>query len=375
VNTGRTRAPDDTRRQDALDLDKLVGRDVTAQLAGVWIVHCESQYYSDMASSTLPTLTVTGRFVRAAATDETFQRTKIQSNQPVDINEDGLLRPGDQQQSYTYNVRMPERCKHPRQDALDRAVLVQCESHWADMRSAFKRVSLRQPLPSSIDGGEFGENLVCHGSSADDLCIGDKLALVVGRRRGKRARADYEDTLLLQISSPRRPCSKVDKKFGQTYNGSGVRAYCARSGRAGFLCRVLVPGTLPADGCTLRVIERPLPQWTLSRVSSLLYGMEGAADTPSYSLPGFDYTTPSRAQGTGGGRSAVLAKWKGTEEELAELAGLDLLAGFEWQDELRAMHEAVVGGVDATDVDAGEARSRSSSWRLWLWDRIVQRVG
>jgi Ca2+-binding EF-hand superfamily protein len=35
VNTGRTRAPDDTRRQDALDLDKLVGRDVTAQLAGV----------------------------------------------------------------------------------------------------------------------------------------------------------------------------------------------------------------------------------------------------------------------------------------------------------------------------------------------------
>jgi MOSC domain-containing protein YiiM len=316
-------------------------------------------------------LTVTGRFVRADAPGSTFERKRIAPRRPAQITAAGFVRPDDGQQSFTSNVRMPDRCYHAVQDALDRAVLVQTEAHWIDVRCHFSEqgTSLHRPLPPAINGGDFGENILCRGASADDLCIGDKVALVdlkrdwaeVGRRH-KRGRADREDDrLLLQITSPRRPCSKVDKKFGQTWDGGGVRAYCARSGRAGFLCRVLVPGVLPADGCILRVVERPFPHWTLSRVSSLLYGIEGAVDAPGYSLPGFDHTTPSLTRGTGGGRSAVLAKWKGTEEELAELANLEPLAGFEWQDELRAMHEAVISG-DRT----GLLVSSSATTSLWL---------
>ncbi len=52
-----------------------------------------------------------------------------------------------------------------------------------------------------------------------------------------------------------------------------MRACCTRTSRADFLCRVLTPGILP-DGCNLAIVERPHPQWTLFRVSSLIYGME-----------------------------------------------------------------------------------------------------
>ena len=52
--------------------------------------------------------------------------------------------------------------------------------------------------------------------------------------------------LVLQVTSPRRPCSKIDRAFGEMWNGQGVRAHCAKSGRAGIMCRVLSPGALPA---------------------------------------------------------------------------------------------------------------------------------
>ena len=112
------------------------------------------------------------------------------------------------------------------------------------------------------------------------------------------------------------------------------------------MCRVLTPGTLPSDGCQLRVVERPHARWPLSRVASLLYGIEGACDNPAvYVLPGFSHTTPGGCRGAGGGKQAVLDKWQGTLSELRELAGLRELASFEWKDEFAAM-QAVVGGWD-----------------------------
>ena len=106
-------------------------------------------------------------------------------------------------------------------DRLDRAVLVQSEEHWQDIRNEFEYKPLRQPLPKKVAGGSFGENLLISGCSSDDLCIGDKLVVV---RESKCITDDSADTLVLQITSPRRPCSRVDKQFGATWDGSGVRA-------------------------------------------------------------------------------------------------------------------------------------------------------
>ena len=90
-------------------------------------------------------------------------------------------------------------------------------------------------------------------------------------------------------------------------------------------------------GTELEVVERPNPNFTLSRVASLLYGMEGACDNPAqYTLPG-PGTELGETQGEGGGRRGVKAKWKGTEDELRQLAAMPELSAFEWGDEFRAI--------------------------------------
>jgi MOSC domain-containing protein YiiM len=76
---------------------------------------------------------------------------------------------------------------------------------------------------------------------------------------------------VLEISSPRRPCSRVDQRFGRTFQLAGVRAEAARTGVAGIMLRVLQPGSI-ARGDTFRVVLRPHPEWSVMRAASLLYG-------------------------------------------------------------------------------------------------------
>ena len=280
-----------------------------------------------------------GIYSRMATTMGTFDRQQLDG--PIELTNMGI------KNSHTYHVVADWLTT---EDRLDRALLVQSEEHWQDIRNEFESKPLRQPLSEKMAGGSFGENLFISGCSSDNLCIGDKLVVL---QESKSSTEDSADALMLQITSPRRPCSNVDKQFGATWDGSGVRAYCARSGRAGFMVRVLTPGVLP-EGCQLCVTERPHPRWTLSRVASLIYGMEGACDQPQhYTLPGFTHTTTSGVRGSGGGREAVLAKWKGTEAELRELASLPELAAYEWKDEVQAMLHAVDSRWQASSVVAG----------------------
>jgi hypothetical protein len=43
--------------------------------------------------------------------------------------------------------------------------------------------------------------------------------------------------LRLQVTSPRRPCSNVDKTKTATYTKHGIRAHCARTGDGGVFFR------------------------------------------------------------------------------------------------------------------------------------------
>lgn len=99
--------------------------------------------------------------------------------------------------------------------------------------------------------GAFGENLSTLGWTEDDVCIGDVL------RFGKA---------LLQVSQGRQPCWKLNRRFGV----SDMALRVQRSGRSGWYYRVLEEGAA-GPGDLLALVERPCPDWPLSRLTRLLY--------------------------------------------------------------------------------------------------------
>lgn len=97
----------------------------------------------------------------------------------------------------------------------------------------------------------FGENISTIGLTEADVCIGD-----VFRIGG----------VTLQIAQGRQPCWKLNARFG--IEDMAVRVQ--RTGRTGWYYRVVEPGRIvPGDG--LQHIDRPRPEWPLSRVIALLY--------------------------------------------------------------------------------------------------------
>lgn len=104
---------------------------------------------------------------------------------------------------------------------------------------------------------------------------------------------------VLEISSPRRPCSRVDQRFGRTFSLDGVRAAAARTGSAGIMMRVLQPGTLAKGDC-MRVTQRPHPEWSVARAAQLLYGHPAAC---------MMYAS----------RDVKISEWMGTMEELQQV--------------------------------------------------------
>lgn len=98
--------------------------------------------------------------------------------------------------------------------------------------------------------GAFGENIAVSGALDDDFCLGDRFTL---------------GSAIIEVSHGRQPCSKLNHRFGQR----DVLATVVKSGRAGFYFRVIRTGIASA-GDRLSLIERPLPDWPMSRLFSLL---------------------------------------------------------------------------------------------------------
>ena len=292
-----------------------------------------------------PVMVVHGRFTRHLRPPEATQsplfpgaygatRTKLEARQNTWISRCGFDLPGE-------NARRAQSSIGAGREQDCRALCFQCEEHHERLFRAEldQALALKLPLPTTILWGMFGENIfVGNGSSKDavasssTLCVGDILGVIASKKRKRKRR-----TVVLEITSPRRPCHKVDATLGKTPGVGGVRQLCATMGLAGFLCRVVEEGELD-DGDKLGVISRPYPQFSLEKVSNLLYGMPGAADTPAYKIPG---EGTAMTKGTGGGRAAVLNAWKGTEAELRELATLPPLAGYEWRDEFASLVAAL----------------------------------
>ncbi|WP_024878192.1 MOSC domain-containing protein [Methylosinus sp. LW3] len=97
----------------------------------------------------------------------------------------------------------------------------------------------------------FGENISTLGVTERDVCIGDVFTF---------------GSALLQVSQGRQPCWKLNVRFARPDMARRVQT----SGRTGWYYRVLREG-VAEPGASLQRVERPLPDWPLSRLNELLY--------------------------------------------------------------------------------------------------------
>ncbi len=131
-----------------------------------------------------------------------------------------------------------------------KAVLMYAASHYDYWRRVLPEIDW-------VYGG-FGENLTVSQMTEDNVALGDVYA--VGSAR-------------VEVSQPRQPCWKLARRWGQR----DLAARVQRNGFAGWYVRVLQEGMVEA-GQTLELLERPFPDWTISRVFDILYNVDRDPD-------------------------------------------------------------------------------------------------
>lgn len=176
--------------------------------------------------------------------------------------------------------------------AEDRAILCQFEENVDELKRRFPAA-----VASLAEESCFGENLRVVGVGCwETICVGDRFAV---------------RDVVLEVSAPRWPCYKVDKKHPvakETPFEERVRAVCVSTGLGGVFMRVVHEGSIE-EGDSITLVARPYPQWTVLRVSALFYGGVNR-------------------------KTAMLDVWQGTEDELQQLRKLEVLSPFEWRERL-----------------------------------------
>ncbi|EGK11400.1 MOSC domain protein [Desmospora sp. 8437] len=125
----------------------------------------------------------------------------------------------------------------------DKAVLAYAASHYEVWR--------RQPDLPGIGPGGFGENLTLSDQDEEKVCIGD--IYQVGEAR-------------IQVSQPRLPCWKLDRRWGV----EGLARRVGDYGYSGWYLRVLEEGRVAA-GQAVELVERSDPRWTVRKVNDILH--------------------------------------------------------------------------------------------------------
>lgn len=124
----------------------------------------------------------------------------------------------------------------------DKAINAYPSDHWAYWRDTCRLTPT---------GGSFGENFTTQGADETQVCIGDVYRI---------------GTVLVQVSQPRQPCWKLDRRW----QVSDLAKRVQQTGRTGWYFRVVQCGTLeaPAD---LVLVERPHPEWTVARANQIMH--------------------------------------------------------------------------------------------------------
>lgn len=174
----------------------------------------------------------------------------------------------------------------------ERALLLQSFENYSTLQNIF-------PKLVKNNYGTFGENIVVSGLPVSDICIGDIFIVKSG-----------ESKLTIQVTSPRKPCFKIDRVHKSQYGLKGLKRYCLTHGLAGWFCRILISGEV-CHGDQLVKISNPYPKWSIDYISKCLYSRG-------------NYRIQYRCS----------AYWHETKELLEELASIKELATCEWREEV-----------------------------------------
>lgn len=210
----------------------------------------------------------------------------------------------------------------------ERAVLFNCTKHYQELAELFPSYSESW---SKMEA-PFGEQAILDGTDADSICIGDVFE------------SGIDAPLRLRVVFPRLGCYRVDRRYPMPDAKIGakgtVRHWVSANARAGFFCSVerywsskmQCPASI-GDGDTLKLLERPYPNWTLSRVAQLLY-----SETP------------------------LSVHWKGDDSQLQELCEMPEFGYYEWKDRLLIVRASI-------------KEQRPLSLPKWLGDPVLREEG
>lgn len=125
----------------------------------------------------------------------------------------------------------------------EKAVCVYPASHYSYWRDILS-------IPD-LPYGAFGENLTLGGHDETNVCIGDRFTI-----------GETE----VQVSQPRQPCWKLARRW----QVKDLAARVEKTGFTGFYFRVIKHGNAQV-GDSLRLVERPFPEWTISRCNEIMH--------------------------------------------------------------------------------------------------------
>ncbi len=110
----------------------------------------------------------------------------------------------------------------------------------------------RNDLQMTLPAGGFGENLTVIGLSEATVCVGDCYQI---------------GSATVEVSQTRIPCWKINRRWKRDDLLQLVRD----TGRSGWYLRVVRPGFVEA-GDEIRLLARPVPDWTIKRVNDAIHG-------------------------------------------------------------------------------------------------------
>lgn len=126
---------------------------------------------------------------------------------------------------------------------VDKAVLAYSADHFPEWKKELPDIAW--------SGGAFGENLTIAGLDEGSVCLGDVWQI---------------GSVRLEVSQPRQPCWKLSRRW----RVADLARRVTQNGRSGWYLRVLTPGEIAA-GDELILLNRPHPQWTITRAQQVMY--------------------------------------------------------------------------------------------------------